>query len=74
MLKQGVSMKIEILIRQKREEKGITINKLAELAKMSKGHLSRIERGITEPSIATLARIAKSLDVKVEELYKLNFD
>ena len=36
-------MRVEILIRQKREEKGYTIDKLAKLAGMSKGHLSRIK-------------------------------
>ncbi len=66
-------MRIEILIRQKRQEKGYTIDKLAELANMSKGHLSRIERGETEPTISTLARVAMALKVKVNELYKIHY-
>lgn len=66
-------MRVEILIRQKREEKGYTIDKLAKLAGMSKGHLSRIERGETEPTITTLSRVAIALKVKVEELYKIHY-
>lgn len=66
-------MRVEMLIRQKREEKEYTIDKLAKLAGMSKGHLSRIERGETEPTISTLARIAITLKVKVEELYKIHY-
>lgn len=66
-------MRIEILIRQKREEKGYTIDMLAKLAGMSKGHLSRIERGETDPSITTLSRVAIALKVKVEELYKIHY-
>lgn len=66
-------MRVEILIRQKREEKEYTIDKLAKLAGMSKGHLSRIERGETEPTISTLSRIAIALKVKVEELYKIHY-
>lgn len=66
-------MRVEILIREKREEKGYTIDKLAKLANMSKGHLSRIERGETEPTISTLARVAIALKVEVNELYKIYY-
>lgn len=66
-------MRVEILIRQKREEKGYTIDKLAKLAGMSKGHLSRIERGETDPTVTTLSRVAIALKVKVEELYKIHY-
>lgn len=66
-------MRVEILIRQKREEMGYTVDKLAKLAGMSKGHLSRIERGETDPSITTLSRVAIALKVKVEELYKIHY-
>ena len=44
-------MRIEILIKKVREEKGITLSKLCELTGMSKGHLSRIENGETMPTI-----------------------
>lgn len=64
-------MRVEILIRQKREEKGYTIDQLAKLAGMSKGHLSRIERGETRPTIDTLVIIALALKVEVSELYKI---
>ncbi|MCI8384785.1 MAG: helix-turn-helix transcriptional regulator [Clostridia bacterium] len=66
-------MRVELLIRQKRIDKGYTIDKLAKLAGMSKGHLSRIEREETDPSITTLSRIAIALKVKVEELYKIHY-
>ncbi len=66
-------MRVEILIRQKREEKGYTIDKLAKLAGMSKGHLSRVERGETEATITTLSRVAIALKVKVEQLYKIHY-
>ena len=68
---KGDKMRIEILIRQIREEKGISITQLAKLTGMSKGHLSRIERGETEPTILTLARISLALNVNIEKLYKI---
>lgn len=66
-------MRVEILARKIRLEKGYTIDKVAQLAKMSKGHLSRIERGETEPTISTLARIAIALKVKIDDLYKIHY-
>ena len=64
-------MRIEILVRNVREEKNITIQKLSQISGLSKGHLSRIERGETEPTISTLIRIALALKVDVKELYKI---
>lgn len=66
-------MRVEILVKKIRIEKGYTIDKVAQLAKMSKGHLSRIERGETEPTISTLARLAMALKVHVNDLYKIHY-
>ena len=66
-------MSVEILVKKIRIEKGYTIDKVAQLAKMSKGHLSRIERGETEPTISTLARLAMALKVDVNDLYKIHY-
>lgn len=64
-------MRVEILIRQIRQEKNMTLDTLAKLTGMSKGHLSRIERKETEPTITSLARIALALNVEVAKLYKV---
>ena len=66
-------MRVEILVKKIRIEKGYTIDKVAQLEKMSKGHLSRIERGETEPTISTLARLAMALKVDVNDLYKIHY-
>ena len=66
-------MRVEILVKKIRIEKGYTIDKVAQLAKMSKGHLSRIERGETEPTISTLARLAMALKGDVNDLYKIHY-
>ncbi len=63
-------MRIEILLKQAREEKNITLQRLAELTGMSKGHLSRIENGETMPTILTIERIAVALRVDSKKLYK----
>ena len=61
-------MRIEILIRNVREEKGISISQLSKMTGISKGHLSRIENQETMPTILTLERIAIALKVDSKEL------
>lgn len=63
-------MRIEILLRERREEKGISINQLSKMTGISKGHLSRIENQETMPTILTIERIAIALKVDSKKLYK----
>ena len=64
-------MRVIILLREVRQSKDLTLNELAKMTKMSKGHLSRIERQETEPTISTLVRLALALHVDVDQLYKV---
>lgn len=63
-------MRIEILLREIREEKGISINQLSKMTGISKGHLSRIENQETMPTILIIERIAIALKVDSKKLYK----
>lgn len=64
-------MRVEILLREIRKEKNISLDELSKMTGMSKGHLSRIERRETEPTITSLARIALALNVDITRLYKI---
>lgn len=64
-------MKIEILLKQIRLEKGMTLETLSQLSGISKGHLSKIERQEREPKISTLILIVKALKVDVNNLYRV---
>ena len=64
-------MKIKILIKQKRKEKGMTLETLSKLSGISKGHLSKIERQEREPKLSTIIQIALALKVRVTDLYKI---
>jgi len=64
-------MRVEILLREIRKEKNITLDELARKTGMSKGHLSRIERRETDPTITSLARIALALNMDITRLYKI---
>ena len=64
-------MKIEILIKQVRQEKYMTLETLAKLSGISKGHLSKIEREERDPKLSTIIQIAMALKVDVSDLYKI---
>ena len=64
-------MKIEILLKEVRLKKNITLEELSKLSGISKGHLSKIERQERDPKISTLIQIATALNVDVDELYKI---
>ncbi len=64
MVKNEIGMRIK----QLREQKGLTIEKLAYENDLAKGNLSEIEKGLIDPRLSTLEKIAKGLDVKLKEL------
>lgn len=64
-------MKIEILVKKVRLEKNMTLEMLAKLSGISKGHLSKIERQEREPKLSTIIQIALALKVEVSDLYKV---
>lgn len=56
-------------IKQFREKKGLSQEKLARLADVSNNTIVNIESGKqTNPTIETISKIAKALDVAIEEL------
>jgi XRE family transcriptional regulator of biofilm formation len=58
-----------VRIRALREQKGMTQEKVAQKAKVTKFYISQLETGLRKnPSLAVLKRIAKALDVPVRRL------
>lgn len=58
------------IIREKREEKNISINKLANEYGLNDSNLGKIERALIECKFVTLWKIAEALDMKLSELIK----
>lgn len=62
-------MKLHEVIRSLRDDKGLTQEKLAEKAELTRGYISRLEKGVypdESPSINTLRRIARGLGEPLE--------
>ena len=51
------------LIRQKRQEKGISQNQLAKLVGISQPYMNQIETGVRNPTQPTLMKICEILDI-----------
>ena len=66
-------MHIEILIREVRRQKGMTISGLSRKSGVSAAHLSDIEKDFKSPSLLVMVRIAKALDVEMTDLYRVRW-
>ncbi|MDD5506512.1 MAG: helix-turn-helix transcriptional regulator [Candidatus Omnitrophica bacterium] len=71
MIKSGVKNTIAGNIRGLRLKKGISQDRLSKLADLSLNTIVKIEAGKNvNPTIITLSRIAKSFNVRVDDLIK----
>jgi transcriptional regulator with XRE-family HTH domain len=57
-------------VRQIRESKQLTQEKLAEFAGLDPTYISGIERGLRNPGIKNVAKIAKAFGITTSELCK----
>ncbi|TBL77427.1 helix-turn-helix domain-containing protein [Paenibacillus thalictri] len=58
-------------IRVLRTEKGLSQEKLGELAELNSNYIGQIERGEKSLSVFTLKKIADGLSMSLEELFRL---
>ncbi|MBI5561383.1 MAG: helix-turn-helix transcriptional regulator [Deltaproteobacteria bacterium] len=54
-------------IREKRQERGLTLRGLEAEAKVSDGYITRLEHDKSEPTLSVLARLLKALDADWDE-------
>jgi transcriptional regulator with XRE-family HTH domain len=57
-------------VRQRREAREFTQEKLAEKAGLDATYISGIERGLRNPGIKNVAKLAKALGLTTAELWK----
>lgn len=57
------------ILRATREQRGLTLEQAAELAGLSKSHLSRLESSERQPSVAALLALASAFGVTVGALF-----
>ncbi len=64
-------MRIEILVKQVRTERNMTLGKLADKSGVSRTHINDIENNLKSPSLFVMIKLARALDVEITELYKV---
>jgi transcriptional regulator with XRE-family HTH domain len=57
-------------LRQLREERNLSQERLAEDAKLATKHLQDMEHGRTNPTVASLVGLARALGVKLHVLFE----
>ncbi|MDO3409711.1 helix-turn-helix transcriptional regulator [Saccharibacillus sp. CPCC 101409] len=57
-------------VRELRVEKGLSQEKLGELAELNSNYIGQIERGEKSISVFTLKKIANGLSLSLEEVYR----
>jgi transcriptional regulator with XRE-family HTH domain len=68
-MQKDVILQISNKIREKRKERDITIQELADKAGVTKGFISQIENNRTVPSLAVLLSIIKSLNIDLNAFF-----
>ena len=64
-------LKIKFLVKKIREDKNMSLQKLAILSGISKTHLSDIERNLKMPSLLVMIKISRALKVPITDLYEV---
>ena len=59
------------MIRELREQRGLTQEVLSGLAAVSRSHLAEIESGRTNANVETLWRIAEALSIRLSDLIRM---
>ena len=61
---------LKIYIREIREERGLSHEKLSKQSGVSSSHIGYLENGEREPTISVLCKLAKALNVDIKDLFK----
>jgi len=66
---EAISVNVGISLRKIRQDKGISIRRLATLSGLSANAISMIERNKTSPSVSTLYKLSDALGVPVTKIF-----
>ena len=65
----NIKQKLGLKIKELRKLKGLSQEKLANLAEIDRTYLPTIEKGERNVSIEVIEKLAKALDVKIKDLF-----
>jgi len=65
----NIKQRLGVRIKEFRKQRGLSQEKLANLAEIDRTYLPTIERGERNVSIEVVEKLAKALNVKVKDLF-----
>ena len=65
----NIKQRLGLKIKELRKQKGLSQERLANLAEIDRTYLPTIEKGERNVSIEVVEKLAKALDVKVKDLF-----
>ncbi|UPO98546.1 helix-turn-helix domain-containing protein (plasmid) [Cetobacterium somerae] len=66
----NIKIKFGKRLKEIRNQKKVTQEKLSELANIDRSYISDIERGVKSVSLEKIDQLAKALDINIVELFK----
>ena len=66
--RESVSSNTVKLLRQEREQRGVSMTRLAEIAGLSQGMISLVEHEQRNPSLDTLLRLCVALEINLSNV------
>jgi len=66
-----INLHIELLIKEIRKQKNMTLDELSKRSGVSKTHINDIENNIKEPTLTIVISISKALNVQLTDLFKV---
>lgn len=66
-----ITKEFGLIVRELRQEKNISQEKLAEIGNLDRSYVSEVENGYKTPTIITVSKIAIALEVRPSKLFQL---
>ncbi len=67
---QAICAQLFLLLRQEREQRGLSKYSLAATTGLAQQTIGYVERGMTSPSLDTILRMTKAMDLDLGDLLK----
>lgn len=69
-LREAIAANVVKILREKRNQRGLSMNQVAERSGLSQSMISLVEHDLRNPTLDTLLRIADALEIDLSEVIK----
>jgi transcriptional regulator with XRE-family HTH domain len=69
-LREAIAANVVKILREKRKQRGLSMNQVAERSGLSQSMISLVEHDLRNPTLDTLLRISDALEIDLSEVIK----